>query len=292
MTEKYPTLYWILRITGLILVGVSIVLNGISADLELYLAVGLILVLGIPHGATDFKIFKELKNPVAKKGMLFFYGSYLGLMGIYALIWWLAPILALIIFILISLYHFGQSNWVYLEKKNIPLYLVWGAFVLLTPILLNKEQSGEVIFSMTGKQIFALTEFEAQIVVLALGLINVVWIFFLKLSPIQLKNELLNLFLLGLIYYFLPLWIGFVFYFVGFHSLTSIGDQIEFFRKNQANFNWKNYIKSTAPLTLVSIAGLGGLVYLSGLVHLAMLFIFISVVTMPHMIIMDLLYNE
>jgi len=292
MTEKYPALYWILRITGLIMVGGAILLDGISADLELYLAVGLILVLGIPHGAMDFKIFKELKNPIAKKGMLFFYGSYLGLMGVYALIWWLAPILALGIFIMVSLYHFGQSNWVYLDKKNIPLYIVWGAFVLITPILLNKEQAGEVIFSMTGKQIFALSDFEAQVVVLTLGLMNVVWIFFLKLTPIQLKNEFLNLLLLGLVYYFLPLWIGFVFYFVGFHSLTSIGEQIQFFRKNQADFSWKNYVRSTAPLTLVSIAGLGGLVYLSGLIHLAMLFIFISVVTMPHMIIMELLYNE
>ena len=300
MTEKYPILYWILRIIGLLLAGFSFLLEEFLGEFDIYLAIVFILLLGIPHGATDFKIFKELKNPISERGMGFFYSFYLGLMALYSLVWWLFPSIALGLFILVSLYHFGQSNWVYLNDKKFLLYLSWGGFVLLTPIIIHWEKAEEIILSMTSLETFLVNELDFPIIIWLMVAINFAWIIYLwskkELTLRQTIDELLNLAVLGLVFHFTPLWIGFVYYFVGFHSLTSIGDQIEFFKKNQPGYNWKKYIQTTAPLTIISILGLWGLVYLWGSFQwtnsIGLLFIFISVVTMPHMIIMELLYNE
>ncbi|MEL6142972.1 MAG: Brp/Blh family beta-carotene 15,15'-dioxygenase, partial [Bacteroidota bacterium] len=78
---------------------------------EPYLVIALLLLLGIPHGATDTTIFQALsKKEVDKRKMILFGFAYLAIILAYGAIWYIVPVWAFLFFLLLSVYHFGQSN--------------------------------------------------------------------------------------------------------------------------------------------------------------------------------------
>src|SRR6056297_3409000 len=112
MIARYPILYRTVQALAVAAVLLSLALPGLVLQVQLLLVVGMILFIGIPHGATDYLIFQSLSQPMwGSREMTHFYFNYVLLMGSYALLWWLTPTAALVVFIAISIYHFGQSNW-------------------------------------------------------------------------------------------------------------------------------------------------------------------------------------
>jgi len=97
---------------------------------ELFIALPLIGLLGISHGAIDHLISKELSHH--KKSLTRILLHYTGTMAAYAAIWIFSPAAGLSLFILLSAYHFGEA-----ELHNVPdpafkpflpiFYLCWGA---------------------------------------------------------------------------------------------------------------------------------------------------------------------
>jgi Brp/Blh family beta-carotene 15,15'-monooxygenase len=74
----------------------------------------LMFVLGIPHGAGDHLVVKKWREAHGMPfSILRFMGMYLGVMVLYALLWYFLPALSFILFILISVFHFGD-----LEEKE------------------------------------------------------------------------------------------------------------------------------------------------------------------------------
>ena len=68
----------------------------------------LISLIGIPHGAIDNVILQsEYKMSKFK-----FYGLYILSIVLYTLMWFILPIYAFLLFLLISAYHFGESQLV------------------------------------------------------------------------------------------------------------------------------------------------------------------------------------
>jgi Brp/Blh family beta-carotene 15,15'-monooxygenase len=305
MTEKYPILYNTLRGLGLfLLIGMYVIPNWMNQSFFL-LGLLAILFLGIPHGATDYLIFKNLKQSfLGSKKLLHFYIGYLAIMALYSLVWISLPSLGLLIFIGLSLFHFGQSNWVYIFPVNNVLswltYLIWGMFVLVIPIMAHYETALPVVAAIAPNLAFDISESWRTGIIIAVSLITLFTVLSLFLYGIlnrrNLFNELLNLLILGTALYLLPLWLGFAFYFAGWHSLTSIQEQIAFFQSKNPNYNWKDYIKNTTALSIVSLLGITGLIYWGGtfesVVILKYLFIFIGVVTLPHMLLIHQLYKD
>ncbi|WP_421797987.1 Brp/Blh family beta-carotene 15,15'-dioxygenase [Haliscomenobacter sp.] len=214
MTARYPHLYFWLRLFSLLLAAIVILLPALADNLSLFLALFLIVGLGIPHGATDHRIFHELlQQKGGKPAMLGFYGAYLGLMLIYALIWWLSPVFSLLIFFITSMYHFGQSNWNYLSLKagfQVPLYLVYGAFVLFVPILAHFEIAQPIVESIIQ---WTLPQVPAQflnggiglITIINLGSIILLWLGG-KLTKQEVWAEVLNAFILLVLFLSTPLY--------------------------------------------------------------------------------------
>lgn len=305
MTEKYPVLYNSLRVLGLILLISLYAIPTYMNQSFFWLGLIAILFLGIPHGATDYLIFKNLKQSfLGSKKLLHFYIGYLVIMGLYGVIWMILPSLGFFIFIGISLFHFGQSNWVYVFPKNSILgwwtYIIWGMYVLFIPIMAHYGTAQPVIKAMTPNLAFEISESWRVGIIITLGFATLFTIMGLYLRRIinqkNLFNELINLLILGVALYQLPLWLGFAFYFAGWHSLTSIQEQISFFQANHPNYKWKDYAKNTTALTLVALAGIIGLIYWGGSYSdvgiLKYLFIFIGVVTLPHMLLIHQLYKD
>jgi Brp/Blh family beta-carotene 15,15'-monooxygenase len=274
---------------------------------SLVIALVLILFIGIPHGANDHLLFFNLINKRIdeknNKSTLFF-AIYIGLILLYAGCWYIFPTFSLGLFILISIYHFGQSN-LYISPINskfvklISIFLS-GSFVLLTPIFAHIETALPVIQSLSkNPDILKISEDLGNKLAISAGILMIIhWVILMLSKHINFKNglqEILNVLLLFGLFYYSPLWIGFAIYFTLWHSIPSIEDQINFFKTTRVNYNLGKYVREIFPFSLIALSGLllafqfsGD--YISVNQGLALLFSFIAVITLPHMIMMDLLY--
>lgn len=305
MTERYPLTYRFIWITALTMVALGMFFPVWTTDVQLVPALTLVVLGGIPHGATDYLIFRRLSRPLfGTRTMTQFYLNYLLLMLVYSFTWWLSPVLSLTIFLLLSMFHFGQSNWNYVSfSSRAESFLVntaWGGFALLVPIVWHYDEALPIISQITGWQPAPWSVNARLAVCLGLLLINL-WIIAYygwqrKITRRNVRSELVNLAVLGAVFYFLPLLLGFAVYFVFWHSLSSMLDQIRFFRRQEEQYGWRHYVWNALPFSLVAILGLAALVWGQSQLGLNMgigvLFIFISIVTLPHMILIDRLYGE
>lgn len=266
-------------------------------------AFAIILILGgIPHGASDYLIFRQiLANKGARVQKAVFLTGYLFIIFIYVLLWYFLPALAFAIFLLISIYHFGQSNWQYLSFDNKYwqhiTYCIWGAFVIGIPVLIYPEVSSAIIGEITGQQI-SLDNIRWPTIFLLLGtnLINAVYLYENQLiAKDDMHKEIFSLFILFGLFISTPLLIGFGVYFLLWHSLGSILDQLKIFKSHDVKYDISTYLIQLLPLSLLAFLGLA-LAYLwfgteiSSSFNLSILFIFISVITVPHSILIDQFY--
>jgi Brp/Blh family beta-carotene 15,15'-monooxygenase len=304
---RNPRIQLMVQLFTLIIIMLSLIKHELFVSSSLVVALVLIVLIGIPHGANDHLLFFNLINKRVdeknEKSTLFF-SSYIGLILLYVCCWYLFPTFSLGLFILISIYHFGQSN-VYIspiESKFVKLISIFlsGSFVLLTPIFAHIETALPVIQTLTkNPDFFVLSDKLGNKLAISTGILMIIhWVILMVSKHINHKDgliEILNVFLLFGLFYYSPLWIGFAIYFTLWHAIPSIEDQINFFKTIRENYNLGKYIREIFPFSLIALLGLflafqfsGD--YISVNQGLALLFSFIAVITLPHMIMMDLLY--
>jgi len=284
--------------------------QGISGGpLDIYLFGGIIVLLGLPHGATDHVIFSYNQK---KRGFSFSLGKFLGSYGMamlgYALLWYVFPVLSLIIFILISAYHFGQSQLSYLKlaeddlSKQI-LYLLWGIWILACIILLNMESTLQILgdFLVGYEFIFEMGTSLIWGIIATLGfLIMLVLIRSYQIGALtsrQLSLEILHLLLFPLLSIKLGLLLSFALYFGLWHACSSIAHEVKTFRREEKGYNWKSFYKDALPFSLISIIGIGILLstldyWASHISPLMGFFILISVLTFPHFYFMNAFHHH
>jgi len=304
---RNPRIQLMVQLFTLIIIMLSLIKHELFVSSSLVVALVLIVLIGIPHGANDHLLFFNLINKRVdeknEKSTLFF-SSYIGLILLYVCCWYLFPTFSLGLFIMISIYHFGQSN-VYIspiESKFVKLISIFlsGSFVLLTPIFAHIETALPVIQTLTKNPDFlVISDKLGNKLAISTGILMIIhWVILMLSKHINFKDgllEILNVFLLFGLFYYSPLWIGFAIYFTLWHAIPSIEDQINFFKTTRENYNLGKYIREIFPFSLIALLGLflafqfsGD--YISVNQGLALLFSFIAVITLPHMIMMDLLY--
>lgn len=118
----------------------------LSQPILLVLLVAGVVILGLPHGAFDPLVAKQLWHRAQTFPMLPFLLLYTGMATLSALFWLYAPNAGLIVFLLISAYHFG-SDW---EGRS--SVLGRGAFgvTVVTISSLRKSAGVEDIFTQLG----------------------------------------------------------------------------------------------------------------------------------------------
>jgi Brp/Blh family beta-carotene 15,15'-monooxygenase len=279
--------------------------SGIMSSWEPFLVLGLMLLLGLPHGATDHGLFLALQDGQFRGKKISFYLSYLAIIAVYGLIWWLSPVVAFLIFMLLSVYHFGQSNWVNLDYDNAILerahYLLWGIGILLTPILLHAEEAITIVKAMTGTVVItAPSTTDIYLVIGMTGLLNGLMIVFLwwqrRIETKRLATEFLAYALLITMFFTNSLLLGFSVYFVFWHSLASAKDQLQFFQlrlsptlRRQLFSEFAMTVVGALSVCLIIWFGPGPKTALQPSV-IGGVFIFISLLTLPHMLLVELLY--
>lgn len=272
-------------------------IGGLSASASTVLAAILILFVGIPHGAADHKIFQQLYvNARGYKALILFYVAYLGLMGLVFLLWYFLPVLAFLLFILLSCYHFGQGNFAYLsgdDWRSVGLFIVWGIWIVAVPVLSNYSEAQPVLENLLDRDIPLLTPAFIKQLILGLTIGVVIWMRFLapRFPSKLLLKEYFSLLILGTMFLCTPLFLGFAVYFALWHALPSALDQITFLWKQTTMTTFWKYGQGVLPFSLLALGALGMLVWLvpiEGVSHYwSWLFVFIAAVTLPHMLLLD-----
>lgn len=273
------------KVIGLIF-ALSIIFFGLDSSYSILLFLIVMLSIGIPHGSVDHII--AFINPDARRfnSKLVFYIIYLSLIIINIVLWIISPFLGLLIFLLISCYHFGETQVLgYNSTDNKLLNFVIGANILLSLFLNN-------IIELQGI-LYILPEFSG------LDLSNFDGAFFLLLSVVVLMLSIVNfdirrkvplyaeITILYMVFYHTDLLTSFALYFGFCHSLPML--MLEFKEFKSDNFI-KFYLK-TLPFTILSLV-FGFLLYhfnndlLTSDNLILFVFIIISSLTLPHVFIM------
>jgi len=291
-------------ITTLLFAVLGLTFPGFLLQIQ-YPLLGILLVgIGLPHGATDYLLFRRInKSQLNNYQILKFFTIYISAVLGFLALWLILPLLSFIIFILISSYHFGQSNWeniIIPKKYSILLNLFWGAFAIGGSVLWHWQDSKIIIGQVLG----FMPDFP-QICMdytqLSLIAINCIFILFLKynqtISSFQLLKEFGKLVVLCCLFYFTPMLVGFALYFTLWHSLGSLMSQLSYYKKLWPQFTLTDYYRQAAPYTILAVIGFVIMVFghsyiLPGVSVISTFLVFIACVTFPHIIVVDERYQH
>lgn len=248
-----------------------------------------IFSFGILHGANDLVLLKNLKSE-KHRSFLAFFTVYVLVVLISALLFLTIPFTVLLVFILISAYHFGEQHFHDLENSTFkwvkPLfYLIYGSFILLMLFYFHSNEVQEIIFSITNHQISFFTNPAPAIITgIALLFLMIYNYFYLPNFKKTLMAEIIYLLVFALIFKLGSLIWGFAIYFILWHSIPSLYDQIKFLYGTYSIKNFILYFKSAFVYWMVSLIGIGVLYYLlkDEKVFDAIFFSFIAAITFPH----------
>jgi Brp/Blh family beta-carotene 15,15'-monooxygenase len=256
----------------------------------------ILILLGVPHGALDLYIDQHLTQNKSNQNL--FLLKYIGNILLYALVWYFFPIAALIIFILITSYHFGEIDWIgksrtWLHKCIYTLLgFAWILFLLTKNIHFALDVFLTMVRSSIQKEPLIQLASEIYPFTLITMLLTYIALFFKKeyffTSPLFYYYSLAQVVLLILFVLYMPLWISFAFYFGFWHSLLSF-DKIRLsFEIPNTLKGWGGLLFKSAPFSVMAWFGFAYITFLtlnskdsSGIFTL--LFISLSVLALPHL---------
>lgn len=291
--------------TSLLLIGIALFLPEFLNQLTLPILLLSVFIIGIPHGAIDHIMATELYGlKDSLKDHLLFYASYLFIMLIIAVLWIYTPVAGMILFLLISIYHFGQADMEDFLNSSAPSYfwyILRGVLIIGLIVFSDPSTTYPIISEAMRMDLLAFEEFMPDASLFALILISLYAAFTLwGILQNHFKQNLRfvadSTLLAGLIIITGPL-IGFAIYFALWHSIGHVNEMKEFFETKRKSLSFTEFYKKATPFTLVSLLGLLMLYGINQFLQLegefiTLMFILISVLTLPHLFIADKMYRE
>ena len=280
----------------LISIGLSYLLPVIYQDIVGFV---LILSIGVIHGANDLLIIKKYTKKDSLKNQISYFLYYLGLVLLGFLFFYVFPSIALLSFVLVSIYHFGEQHW---ESISLTIDKYKGGKIF--PIILH----GSIFFLMIFKNNIdvvndVLSNFIPIFldhVVLQILLILLFSIYMLILLSSDLfRRHFLGEFLFFILLYLLTmkstLIFGFSIYFIFFHSILSIKDQVSYIYEDDKSKYIKKYLINALPYFLLALFFLIGFylfVDIESINILPIIFTFLAAITFPHVIVIEKMYSS
>lgn len=266
---------------------------------ETQLIVGFFLILsfGIAHGANDLLLIKKIYEEQSKsywKSLL----NYLIIIFIAILLFSFIPWLAMLLFIIVSSYHFGEQHW---ENKNIYdnkiantlFHTIYGSFILLLLFNFHNNEVMKIMLEITGID-FTFISIPSLLICSGFLLIAIFSYnyFTNKLFQKIVGIELLYLLVFAIIFKVGSLIWAFAIYFIFWHSIPSLLDQIKFLFGEVSILNFKSYCKSAFIYWLISIVGILVLYFLlkDYTIFDSIFFSFLAAITFPHVIVIERMF--
>lgn len=272
----------------------------IPEKFELILGFILIFSFGMIHGSNDLLIINKILEKSKYYSKFNILVAYLMIVSLAILIFYMAPILALSMFVIFSAYHFGEQHW---EKSFIKsnnslksvFYFCYGMLILQLLFTFNDIGVKFIVNEITGYQIANLNSFPIIIILGSLVLImTAIELHFKRISSEIALTELFSLVILTIIFNSSSLIWGFTIYFILWHSVPSLAEQIKFVYGEFKLKTTLKYCKSAAPYWIVSLIGMVILYFMfSNEKHFySLFFAFIAAVTFPHAFVMVKMFSK
>jgi len=247
----------------------------------------LIVSLGILHGANDLLILS--KGEKGKRVFLKHLTVYLTIIVSCVVTYLISPFIAILLFILLSAYHFGEEH---LGEKigenklfNSIYFLAYGVFLFSMLFYASLSGVDEIMRELTNT---TFTILQIEITFLISSAILVIASLYLVLKK---KNDyrmlLKEVFYLGLLFIVFKtssLILGFAIYFIFWHAIPSIMNQVEFIYGSLTKQSVIRYIKKALIYWGISVVGLLILYQMIPQINLfsTIIFVVLFAVTAPH----------
>ncbi|MGB1364760.1 MAG: Brp/Blh family beta-carotene 15,15'-dioxygenase [Candidatus Poseidoniaceae archaeon] len=252
--------------------------------------IGLLAVvfIGLPHGAMDGALAIHLgwMNRPAKA--VSFLVAYVGLAALIVVLWLLIPVVAFLIFLAISLFHFGRGDIVPRSKEHqVAEVLMRGGLVLAGISLFHRSESDAIFETLIGSNTALVWLFLQAVGVMTLVLVPLV----IYTKPTEeRKSATIEVVALLLLFAIAPPLLGFAIYFCGIHSVRHFKHMGILLKSTLQQFQ---ITRTTIVFSLLTwAAGLLVLVNQSPAIGLEpallqVIFIGLAALTVPHMILVD-----
>lgn len=256
--------------------------NTMPIEMEWGFCVLLLASLGIPHGAADHLVAKQLSSGSGKPFNFFvFIVKYLSVMLIYAMLWYVSPLISFIIFIGISVFHFGDLETSVKSKTEVKgLKYSWE---ILISLMLGIGILGFILSVHAQEVQLILQSFDLghsipiDYLPPAFYLVCI-FIGYQKTHASYFINTGITL-LIGI---YLPILPAFMCYFAGCHAVYSLR-----ILARSMNLSLKKLYLQLLPFTFLAFAlGIGYILIINPSKWLAHSFIFLSILTLPHFFLM------
>lgn len=268
----------------------------ISIENQIFSGFSLILSFGILHGGNDIMIVKNILLQKREYSIIQILSFYIAIICICSLLFYLIPGLILFLFILISGYHFGEQQLRFLnEYKNKvivqSIQLLHGLLILFFLFEFHCKQVRDIIFDITSFEITPNYFTNSLYGILTLFSVGYIYLFLNSKNLTKtLFKELFFLLVFVIIFKVSSLIWGFTIYFILWHSLPSIINQVNFLYGEFSFNNFLRYFKAALPYWLISLFGLGLFYFFSNEMNLfnSLFFSFLAAITFPHVVV---IYN-
>lgn len=261
------------------------------------------ILLGVPHGSLDIYVEAGLdKNKDNRKIFL----RYVLQAVAYILIWYWAPPLALLLFILITAFHFGEIDWIGHSTTGVQktIYFFLGLCWIIFLLSLHVNTALDVFNAITRDRITSDIFLYWSKFLYPLSLMGMTlsygFLFYKRSSyfsnPYLWGIAMLQQIILFVLAHFTPLWIFFAFYFGVWHSILSLDKIRAHLELNKSINSWIFLLKKALPFSVM--AWIGILYFIFSTVKstdttgmLSLVFIGLAVLTVPHLQVFTKLKN-
>jgi len=252
----------------------ALVLGFVPSDVGVAVSGVLIALLGIPHGSLDLHLMSTKSLRLRELAI------YILCIGLVLSIWIWQPTLMLVLFLVNSAWHFGDCDIRSSSRLKSLQALVYGISVLVVLIDLRDPTILWILQTLVGNPVdasivphYGIIRYISAALVVGLPLFS---------TSKQPRYQLLQSVLVIAVAFLVPSLIAFTWYFVVVHSWTSM-DALRRYVDSNDPWTWRRLIIAAAPLTLLTLVGIGiGYILFPGVNLLAMLFIALSALTVPH----------
>lgn len=252
-----------------------------------------IFLFGILHGANDLALYEKIDHKNSNKSFKKILIYYIVVVVLGVVLFYSIPTLALSVFLVLSGYHFGEQHWNYLkDAKNkfssIMFQTVYGLFIFSLLFYFHDEEVKLIIGQIINKSI---TSINFGWITIGLGIALVLSAINMNKNSLTFKNHItiniFYLFVFAIVFKTADLIWAFAIYFVVWHSVPSIKEQINYLYGNFTLNNFKKYFKSAFIYWIASLIGILilFLAFKDKELFNALFFSFLAAITFPHTII-------
>tara|TARA_B110000444_G_scaffold238417_1_gene251989 strand:+ start:3288 stop:4160 length:873 start_codon:yes stop_codon:yes gene_type:complete len=266
------------------------------SNIDVVVASILILTLGLGHGACDIKLITTRLNTSSLKVKVISIFLYIFTAFVAFLVFYSLPFIGFITFLLISSYHFGEQHLhkkLSASKMKFFHFSLYGMVIFLLMIETNIDMVFEILTPLIGNEI---SEIPIRVTLFVfIFLTGLFWLVDYKSIKFSIPKELFYLLVIYVLFYNTNLIVSFASYFVIWHSIPSIYDQIEYLYKDVNRKTILLYLRNSGYYWGISLAGLIFIVSYGEIMgdnFYRILYSFVASVTIPHIFLMNNILSE